>query len=95
MRKHSSLNFPEIALARVLDALEEDLIHASDEEIQGAAGDLGMNLAMKGSAAFIGLRSPGSARLPDFFDLENLTQIRGEIKGLALVNRSGRDPTDR
>jgi hypothetical protein len=39
----------------LLAALEQELIAATDEEILAAAGELGMNPAMKGSAAFIGV----------------------------------------
>src|SRR6185312_4261927 len=40
---------------RLLVALERELIEATDQEILEAAGDLGMNPAMKGSAAFFGV----------------------------------------
>ena len=40
---------------RLLAALEQELIAAKDEEILAAAGDLGMNPGMKGSAAFFGV----------------------------------------
>ncbi|HUN71873.1 MAG TPA: hypothetical protein VMU52_06135 [Steroidobacteraceae bacterium] len=40
---------------RLLAALEHELTGATDEEILEAAGDLGMNPAMKGSAAFFGV----------------------------------------
>lgn len=40
---------------RLLAALERELIEATDEEILAAASDLGMNPAMKGSAAFFGV----------------------------------------
>jgi hypothetical protein len=40
---------------RLLAALEQDLIAATDAEVLEAAGDLGMNPAMKGSAAFFGV----------------------------------------
>jgi hypothetical protein len=39
----------------LLAALERELIEATDEEILAAAGELGMNPAMKGSAAFFGI----------------------------------------
>lgn len=63
---------PEAALSRVLAGLERELVEASDEEIVQAAEDLGMNLRMKGSAAFIGLVHAIPKRLSDFFDLEEL-----------------------
>lgn len=40
---------------RLLAALERELIEATDEEILAAAKELGMNPAMKGSAAFFGI----------------------------------------
>ena len=40
---------------RLLAALEQELIAATDEEILDAAGDLGMNPLMKGSSAFFGV----------------------------------------
>jgi hypothetical protein len=53
---------------RLLAALERELIAATDEEILEAASDLGMNPAMKGSAAFFGVtvgpRSPYTASEP-------------------------------
>ena len=42
-------------LERLLAALERELVEATDQEILEAAGELGMNPAMKGSAAFIGI----------------------------------------
>ena len=45
----------EMALARILESLEQELMRASDEEILEAARDLGMKPWMKGSAAFLGL----------------------------------------
>lgn len=40
---------------RLLAALEQELTGATEEEILEAAADLGMNPAMKGSAAFFGV----------------------------------------
>jgi hypothetical protein len=40
---------------RLLAALERELIEATDEEVLAAARELGMNPAMKGSAAFFGI----------------------------------------
>ena len=47
---------PEQVLERILAALEAGLIAATDDEIMQAAKDLGMNPAMKGSAAFGDIR---------------------------------------
>src|SRR4029077_4619984 len=47
---------PELALERILAALEAGLIAATDDEIMQAGKALGMNPAMKGSAAFADVR---------------------------------------
>jgi hypothetical protein len=87
MRKQLALNRPEAALAGVLDALEQELIDASDEEILEAARDLGMNPMMKGSAAFLGLQFGVSARCSDFFDEESVRRIRVEAMRLAQARK--------
>jgi hypothetical protein len=46
---------PDAALERLLVALENELLEVPDEEILAVAAELGMNPAMKGSAAFIGV----------------------------------------
>jgi hypothetical protein len=63
---------PEAVLARVLDALEHELVDATDEEILEAAKDLGMNPMMKGSAAFLGLQYSQAMQWADFFESEEL-----------------------
>ena len=55
-------------LTRILEALELELIDATDDEILEAAKELGMDPRMKGSAAFLGLKFPMSWRAQDFFD---------------------------
>jgi hypothetical protein len=67
MRTKITAARPEVSLSRLLEALEQELIDASDEEIMAAAADLGMNPAMKGSAAFAGLKYPANPRFSDFF----------------------------
>ncbi len=60
---------PEASLDHVLSALERELIDATDEEVLAAAAELGMNPSMKGSAAFVGIKSPRvvrSAPMDDF-----------------------------
>lgn len=49
---------PEVSLEQILAALERELIDATDEEVLAAAAELGMNPSMKGSAAFLGVKSP-------------------------------------
>jgi len=60
---------PEAKLTRVLEALEQEMIDASDEEIMAAAIELGMNPTIKGSALFEGLKYPARPQLSDFFDV--------------------------
>jgi hypothetical protein len=67
----------EVTLARLLAAFEQELITASDDEIMAAAEELGMNPAMKGSAAFAGLKYPMGPRLADFYNVE--AWRRGQI----------------
>lgn len=50
---------------RLLVALERELIEATDDEILEAARDLGMNPAMKGSAAFLGATIARPHHWPD------------------------------
>ena len=57
------------ALERILESLAEELIESSDEELLQAAQDLGMNPAMRGSAAFLGLKYPTARRVSEFFEL--------------------------
>jgi hypothetical protein len=70
MRTKVRAGRPEAALTRIVDALELELIEASEQEILQAAQDLGMNPRMKGSVAFAGLKFPARPQLSDFFDLE-------------------------
>jgi hypothetical protein len=69
-------------LTRILEALEKDLVEASDEEILEAAKDLGMNPKMRGSAAFIGVKTPTRWQLEDFFGFERVpaAQITTQVK---------------
>jgi hypothetical protein len=75
MREKVTLSDPAAALIRLLDALADDLVEASDEEIMQAAKDLGMNPQMKGSAAFAGLKYRAKPRLSDFYDLDLDTKL--------------------
>jgi len=62
---------------RLLAALERELIEATDEEILEAAGELGMNPAMKGSAAFFGIAMIHVAPFPsiDLWESSEWTRI--------------------
>jgi hypothetical protein len=70
MRSKMKQALPEAALTRILDALEQELIDASDDEILAAARDLGMDPSRKDSAAFSGVTYPEKPQLSDFFDLD-------------------------
>jgi hypothetical protein len=72
----------ETALARILEALERELILASDEEVLDAARSLGMDPGMKkGSAAFAGLTYFAKPQLSDFFEFEACRRWQDQIKG--------------
>ena len=66
----------DVALTRILIALEQELIDASDEEVMQAAKDLGMDPTMRESAAFAGLTYTGQPQLSDFFDMEAFARPR-------------------
>jgi hypothetical protein len=68
MRNKVKATSPEAELTRILEALEQEIIDASDEDVIGAAADLGMDPSMRGSAAFAGLKFPAKPQLSDFFE---------------------------
>jgi hypothetical protein len=82
MRTKLSVIEPQTALNRVLDALECELIDASDDEILEAAKDLGMNPLMKGSAAFLGLHTFSFA---EFFESEALRDVLARTMQMAAA----------
>ena len=93
MRNKMTGNPPEVVLNRVLAGLEKELVEATDEEIEQAAQDLGMNLKMKGSAAFIGVKYTMPKRASDIFDLEELRRFyvaSGLEQRRALVQKGSR-----
>lgn len=61
---------------RVLEALAQELIDSTDDELLEAAKELGMDPTMRGSAAFIGLKYPSMPRISDFFELPALLPQR-------------------
>ena len=75
MRNKVTRTPPDVALNRVLAGLERELVDATDEEITQAAEDLGMNLTMKGSAAFIGVKYTFPKRLTEIFDVADLRRF--------------------
>jgi len=74
---------PYVALTRILKALGEELIDASDEEIIEAAKDLGMSTEMRESAAFAGLKYPAKPQLSDFFEFEVCRKLEGAAVPIA------------
>jgi hypothetical protein len=76
VRAKMSRSPPVPALNRILDALEHELLEASDEELLAAAHELGMRPDMKGSAAFIGILGPVRLQLEEFFDVDTLRAMR-------------------
>ncbi len=87
MRTRMTHAFPETALERVLDALEHELVEASDTDILEAADDLGMKPQMKGSAAFIGLRySSAMPRAEDFFDAQWMLKVLNDPRRIWLAS---------
>lgn len=78
--------FPETALERILEALERELIEASDADILEAAHDLGMKPEMKGSAAFLGLRYPGVHRPEDYFDRQWMLRVLNDPRRIWLAS---------
>jgi hypothetical protein len=88
MRTKVTTARPEVSLSRLLEALEQELIDASDEEIMAASADLSMNPAMKGSAAFAGLKYPANPRLSDFFyDIDAWRGAQTEEERIARETR--------
>lgn len=81
----NKLTAPEMTLARLLVALESELLGASDEEVLEAARDLGMDPGMKGSAASAGLKYFSQPRLSDFFELDLCTRLPGQMGDSATV----------
>jgi hypothetical protein len=79
----------ETRLARILQALEQELLDASEEEVLAAAAELGMNPKMKGSALFAGLKYPATPQLSDFFELGIAgTQLDEPQTIVAIPNRA-------
>jgi hypothetical protein len=46
---------PDVRLERILAALEQELIHADDEELLEVVAELGLKPSMKGSVALLGV----------------------------------------
>lgn len=81
---------------RLLEALAQELIESTDDELLQAAKDLGMDPTMRGSAAFLGLKYPSIRRRSDYFNVSALPrqQIASERSPTAH-QRSKKRPTGR
>jgi hypothetical protein len=88
MRTKVKLASPEATLARILEALEQELIDAPEEEVLEAAQALGMNPRMKGSAAFAGLKYSAKPQLLDFFEFELCRNAQSRIDGSVSATQS-------
>jgi hypothetical protein len=49
---------PEVRLERLLERLSAEVVAATDEEVMRATAALRMNLGMRGTLAFLGLKGP-------------------------------------
>ena len=92
MRTKVKVALPEVVLTRILEAFGQELIDASDEEILEAARDLGMDLQMKGSAAYAGLTFPAKWLLSDFFDVEAINQHIARKATARIADTTSLDP---
>jgi hypothetical protein len=92
MRSKMKRPSPDVALTRILEALGQELIDAPDEEIIGAAKDLRMDLTMKESAAFSGLKYPAMPQWADFFEPQARGNLQGPEKPLTAPGEPKRKP---
>jgi hypothetical protein len=92
MRTEVRVALPEVILTRIVDALGQELIDASDEEIMEAAKDLGMDPHMKGSAAFLGVTFPTRLNVSDVFDLEAIKDLIASKARERVAGATSTDP---
>src|SRR5271170_3615789 len=92
MRTKVKVVLPEVVLTRILDALGQELIDASDGEIMEAAKDLGMDPHMKGSAAFLGLTFPLRMNVSDVFDLDSIKDLIARAARERIARGISSDP---
>jgi hypothetical protein len=84
---------PDTALLRIMDALAQEAIEASDEEVTEAAADLRMDLNSRESAAFAGLTYFVRPQVSDFFSVEVPKALQAPVEGIA--GNPPAHPTDR
>jgi hypothetical protein len=81
---------PDAALLRIMDALAQDAIEASDEEVTQAAAELRMDLNSRESAAFSGLSYFAKPQLSEFFSDLASNSLRAPAKEIAGSPRERR-----
>jgi hypothetical protein len=74
---------PDTALMRIMDALAQEAIEASDEEVTEAAADLRMDLNSRESAAFAGLTYFARPQMSEFFSLDVSRSLQAPAEGIA------------
>jgi hypothetical protein len=74
---------PDTILMRILDALAQEAIDASDDEVIAAAADLRMDLNSRESAAFAGLTFFARPQVSEFFDVDVFKSLQSPAKEIA------------
>ena len=74
---------PDTALMRIMDALAQEAIEASDEEVTEAAAELRMDLNSRESAAFAGLTYFAQPQLSEFFSVDVSKSLQAPAEGIA------------
>jgi hypothetical protein len=90
MQTGMKVPWPEASLSRLLEAFEQEILEASDEEIMEAAKELGMNPAMKGSAAFMDVKYAIGLRSRDIYGIHAWLSALTEEEKIALEVRMRR-----
>jgi hypothetical protein len=91
MRSKVKAVSPQLALSRILEALEQELIDVPGEEIIGMALELGMDPRMEASAAYIGLKVPAKPKRSDFFAWDAAPRLQRSVASPPQPKDSGDD----
>ncbi|NNM61226.1 MAG: hypothetical protein HKM03_03570 [Steroidobacteraceae bacterium] len=67
----------------ILDALAQEAVDASDDELIAAASDLRMDIRNRDSAAFAGLTFFARPQASEFFDLDVVKRLQSPARELA------------
>jgi hypothetical protein len=90
MQTGMKVPWPEASLSRLLEAFEQEILGASDEEIVEVAKELGMNPDMKGSAAFIDVKYAMRPRSRGIYGIDAWLSVLTEEERSALEVRMRR-----